>query len=84
MAATNSNRATPAEIRRKCKNSANLARRTVKFYAEKAGSTENELETNVTDLLADLVHLCNAKGIDFDKALLQAFRYHEAEVTGDF
>lgn len=44
---------------------------------------ENEMETNVSDLLADLMHLSDALGIDFDNAVYAGRNHYEAEIRGE-
>lgn len=41
-------------------------------------------ETEFADLLADLMHLADAMGIDFDSALATAERNHREELRGEF
>jgi len=40
---------------------------------------ETEQETNFSDMLADLMHLCDAKGWDFDVQIKQGRFHYEAE-----
>lgn len=40
-------------------------------------------EEALTDLLADLMHLCDTLDLDFDSAVLDAQRHHDAEVRGE-
>lgn len=40
---------------------------------------ENEMETNVSDLLACLMHLCDALGIDFDQVVRSGRNHYVAE-----
>lgn len=41
-------------------------------------------ETEFADLLADLMHLADSMGIDFDSALATAGRNHREELRGEF
>lgn len=41
-------------------------------------------ETELADLLADLMHLADAMGLDFDSALATAERNHREELRGEF
>ena len=41
-------------------------------------------ETELADLLADLMHLADAMGIDFDSVLATAERNHREELRGEF
>ncbi len=44
---------------------------------------DEEYDTSVGDLLADLMHLCDLLGLDFDSACAMAAVHHEAEVNGE-
>lgn len=59
---------------------ASFAAQALVTFVERAG--ENEMETNISDLLGDLMHLCDALGIDFDEAVDDGRVYYEAEVEG--
>jgi hypothetical protein len=48
-------------------------------YAERVGGGGEEPETNLTDLLADIMHLCDALDIDFDTTAVRASRHYFAE-----
>ena len=41
-------------------------------------------ETELADLLADLMHLADSMGLDFDAALATAERNHREELRGEF
>jgi hypothetical protein len=43
----------------------------------------NELETNITDLLADLLHLCKINDINFDTRMASARMHFDAEINGE-
>lgn len=47
------------------KDRADWARIAVRVYAEETGSDQEDLETNIADLLCDLRHLCDERGFDF-------------------
>lgn len=47
------------------------------------GNGENDVETQVSDLLGDLLHLADAAGFDFDEALYQARSNYHYEVNGE-
>lgn len=49
-------------------------------YVKRCG--ENEMEANVSDLLACLMHLCDALGVEFDDAVHQGRRDYNAEIEG--
>lgn len=49
----------------------------VKAFAKETGIQSETLETKVSDLLCDLMHLCHQRGIDFHK------ERRNAEVTFD-
>ena len=42
----------------------------------------DDLDTSVADLLANLRHLCDALGVDFDIANHRAERYYDDEIHG--
>lgn len=39
--------------------------------------------SSVADMLADLLHFCDAQGVDFDRALDTGRMHHDAEKKGD-
>lgn len=47
------------------------------------GSLTGELESVVSDLLADLRHLCDALNLDWDEMDVRARRNYVAEIIGD-
>ncbi len=49
-------------------------------YIKRVG--EDEVETNVSDLLGDIMHLCDALGIDFDDMIHRGLRHYDREVKG--
>ena len=46
-------------------------------------SMQDDTATNLRDLLTDLMHLCDARDINFDEELVMARANHRREVTGD-
>ena len=62
------------------KDRAKFALRTIKRYKDIRGTDESDLETNVTDLLTDLRHLCDAKSFDFAKLDRMAYSHYSVEV----
>ncbi len=42
-----------------------------------------DLDNAICDLLADLMHLCDRNGQDFERQLLRAEYHYEAETTAD-
>lgn len=61
---------------------ADIARTVTTQYMATKGS-DDDLETGITDLLADLMHLCAAQGVDFERALGLAREHFNAEVIDD-
>ena len=56
----------------------------VKAYAKRTGVLDEEPETAISDLLGDLMHLCDALDLSFD-GLVESGRYHyDCEVEGVF
>lgn len=49
-------------------------------YAEKVSNTDEPEVTNLTDLLCDLMHTADAKGISFDDAYHAALRHYAVEI----
>ena len=47
-----------------------------------SNSQETDQETNLSDMLANLMHLCDEEGWDFDAQIEQGRFYYEAE-SGD-
>ena len=45
---------------------------------------DEELQSSFTDMLGDLRHLCDAVGVDWDRAVERSDRDHDAEVRGAF
>lgn len=41
---------------------------------------EHDIEASVTDVLADVMHLCDEVALDFDKLAEAAKRHHEEEL----
>lgn len=54
-------------------------------FAERTGldADGEPAETAVTDLLADLMHLCNSGGMAFDGLLATARLHHDAETENE-
>lgn len=59
---------------------ASFAAQALVTFVERVG--ENEMGTNVSDLLGDLMHLCDALDIDFDEAVEKGRWHYEAEIEG--
>ena len=56
------------------------ARRALAAFQEETGLTDADgLDTVLTDLLCDLVHLCGQEGIEFERVLLRARTHYDAE-----
>ena len=52
-------------------------------FAERVSPGGEEIETLVGDLLADLMHLCDAAGISFDNRLSTGRMHYDAEILGE-
>ena len=60
------------------------ARRAVCTLQNDTGLTEEDgLETAVTDLLCNLMHLCGQEGLDFERDLFMARTHYGAETGED-
>ena len=60
---------------------ATFAARAVEAYACRVGG--DEVNVAVSDMLSDLMHFCDAVGLEFEDALRQADRHYGAEVRGE-
>jgi hypothetical protein len=45
---------------------------------------DEDLQSSVSDMLGDLRHLCDAVGVDWDRAVERSGRDHFSEVRGGF
>ncbi|UJD20915.1 hypothetical protein SEA_ZIMMER_77 [Mycobacterium phage Zimmer] len=52
-------------------------------YTKVVGGGDNDVATQLSDLLGDLMHLADAAGIDFDEAVNKAEFNYDAEVNGE-
>lgn len=52
-------------------------------YAQRVGGDNNELETQLSDLLADLRHVCDALGLDYEAADMTAHVNYWREIHGE-
>lgn len=60
---------------------ADLAYRTLLYFAQLEGLNSSDIyDAAITDLLADLMHLCRQSGPDFNEHLRVATDHHNAEV----
>jgi hypothetical protein len=44
---------------------------------------ERDIESDIADLLGDLLHLCDKEGLDFEKLSKRALNYYKAEINGE-
>lgn len=68
-------------IDKKREKSAGFAREVLDFYRSLAGA--DDAATSIQDLIADLMHLCDADGLDFEHCIMWARVHHGAEVSDD-
>ncbi len=61
---------------------AQFAALAVKAFGDRVAPRGEDTETLIGDLLADLMHLCDAAGIDFDSCLHMGNRHYDAEILG--
>lgn len=47
-----------------------------------SGGTGEDFETLIPDLISDLLHLCDATGVDTEYAVVKAQRQHDEELHG--
>lgn len=59
---------------------AEFALRTLLVHRQYTGGDE-DMEEIMTDLFANLLHLCDESGYDFEDALQQARHHHQVETT---
>lgn len=52
-------------------------------YADRIGAADDDLRTAIADLVADLRHLADAVGVDWDDVSATADRDYSCEVEGD-
>ena len=50
-------------------------------FVNEVGDSGDE-DTNIADLLCDLMHLCDAHGFDFERVLASGRIHYDAETTG--
>jgi len=50
-------------------------------YVARVGG--EDIEISITDLLADLRHLCDSARVDFERAIDRSGRHHLAELRGE-
>ena len=48
-------------------------------YLAAGGMTNDSTDTSITDLLADLMHLCDGHGLDINQLLERAAQHHKNE-----
>lgn len=53
------------------------------LYGRATGPGPDEMETQIKDLLADLRHLCDREGYDYDHLDEGARGFYEAEINGE-
>lgn len=56
------------------------AEHALQAYVQVAGNRDEPEETQVTDLLADLMHFCHSRGLDFQEMLGSAQHHFDEEV----
>jgi len=66
-------------IRPANKERAGWAMAAVASFIVATGMQDEDLDTILTDLLADLMHACDNSGLDFDDLVRIARYHHEAE-----
>jgi len=63
---------------------AGFAATAVKAFAKRVGTHDwEDMETNLSDLLCDLMHLCNALGISFEDMVSRGAFHYDAELRGE-
>jgi hypothetical protein len=63
---------------------AELAALAVRAYAERTGVLGEEPALAISDLLGDLMHLCDALGLDFQGLVDRGAYHYEPELRGEF
>lgn len=56
----------------------------VKAFAKRTGVLDEEPETAISDLLGDLMHLCDALGLNFDGLVESGRQHYDLELRGEF
>jgi hypothetical protein len=62
------------------KDRAQRALHSVNEYKAYCGETVSDRVETVTDLLCDLMHLCDRLGVDFDTRVVSARFHHDEEI----
>lgn len=61
-----------------------LAMNAIKGFAIETGlDVDSELDAAISDLVADMMHLCDDKGLDFDSLISRARDNHQEEIAED-
>ncbi len=68
-----------SETNKRCKECMKYAKTAIRAHAKAVGNEDEELEIQVRDLLADLMHLCKIKGVDFEYNLRSAKNHFTEE-----
>ena len=58
---------------------AETAKQAVDVYAKATCSEDEDSETKVSDLLCDLMHLCDLEGLDFKRSVERADSHYSDE-----
>ena len=61
---------------------AGFAATAVKAFADRTGLNTEDMDTTLGDLLADLMHLCDALGLPFADMVERAHHHHDPELKG--
>ena len=59
------------------------AEEAIHTFAEATGVEDEDTDTKVSDLLANLMHLCRRDGVDFIACLNRGAMHHQAERDGE-
>lgn len=68
---------------KRTKEHARRARKILKIYIALVGDEDEDLKTQITDLLADLMHLCKVRNQDFENPLRIARQHFSEECLGN-
>lgn len=62
---------------------AEWAYRAVQKHSQTTGSEEEEMDTQMSDLLCNMMHMADEQGLDFSEVMEQASRHYDTEVNSE-
>lgn len=65
------------------KKAVRLAKEALQAHQQASGNVGEDMATRISDLIADLKHLADSKGISFDQVLDRASEYYDSDIQGE-